>query len=103
MKTFTEENNPFSKYLFWDIDIADLDLDVHKMYVVERVLDYGQWEDYLYIRDYYGIEELKNIAMRIRFMFPESLSFIATVTHTSENQFRCYDLLQSKKHTHLFV
>jgi hypothetical protein len=86
----------FSKNLFWDIDIANLDMDKHARYIVERVLDYGDWSDWLLIRDYYGLERLKEIALGIRSLFPESLSFIATVTRTPENQFRCYTLLQSK-------
>lgn len=88
--------NQFSKNLFWDIDIADLDMDEHIYYIVGRVLDRGMWEDWLLIRNYYGLKKIKETAMGIRFMFPESLSFIATVTGTSQNQYRCYKLLQSK-------
>jgi hypothetical protein len=86
----------FSTNLFWDIDIADLDMEKHARYIVGRVLDYGDWKDWSLIRDYYGLEKLKEIALGIRSLFPESLSFIATVTHTPENQFKCYTLLQSK-------
>ncbi|GAP72893.1 hypothetical protein SAMD00024442_5_7 [Candidatus Symbiothrix dinenymphae] len=86
----------FSKYLFWEMNVSTLDMDKHAAWIVERVLDYGSWSDVKLIRDYYGMEKLREIAMGIRSMHPESLSFIATVTHTPENQFRCYELLQSK-------
>jgi hypothetical protein len=86
----------FSTNLFWDVDLSDLDMETHRAFIVERVLDYGSWEDWLFIRKYYGMEQLKEIALGIRSMFPESLSFIATITRTPENQFRCYKLLQSK-------
>jgi len=86
----------FSTHLFWDADPADLDIDRHKTYIVERVLECGGWEDWLLIRNYYGLESIKEIALNIRGMYPESLSFIALMTHTPENQFRCYTLLQSK-------
>ena len=86
----------FSPNLFWDVNSADLDIDKHKAYIVERVLERGQWKDWLLIRDYYGLEKIKEIALNIRGMYPESLSFIALMTHTPENQFRCYTLLQSK-------
>jgi hypothetical protein len=71
-------------------------MEKHARYIVERVLDYGDWEDWLLIREYYGLEKIKELALGIRSLFPKSLSFIATVTHTPENQFRCYELLQSK-------
>ena len=86
----------FSFNLFWDADPADLDMDKHKAYIVDRVLERGRWEDWLLIRNYYGLEKIKEIALNIRGMYPESLSFIALMTHTPENQFRCYTLLQSK-------
>jgi len=86
----------FSTNLFWDIDPSTLDMEKHAKYIVERVLDHGSWEDWLLIRNYYGIDKLREIALGIRSMERKSLSFIAAATHTSENQFRCYELLQSK-------
>jgi hypothetical protein len=98
-----KENNSFSENLFWDADLDDLDLDKHKTYVVGRVLDYGKWTDWQIIKNYYGMNEIKNTAKRIRTMFPQSLSFIATVTKTPENKFRAYEYLQNKKTAHLFI
>jgi hypothetical protein len=86
----------FSSYLFWDIDTVELDLEKHAPYIVERVLDNGQMNDWLFIRQYYGLERLKEIAMGIRYMLPQALSFISTVTHTPEDQFRCYEQIHSK-------
>jgi hypothetical protein len=86
----------FTPNLFWDADPNDLDFDKHKAYVVERVLERGRWKDWLFIRDYYGLETIKEIALNIRGMYPETLSYLALITHTPENQFRCYELLQSE-------
>ncbi|GHT73817.1 hypothetical protein AGMMS50262_05570 [Bacteroidia bacterium] len=86
----------FSTNLFWDIDLSDLDMDKHQAFIVGRVLDYGKWSDVILVRNYYGMDKLKEIALGIRSMFPESLAFVSTITHTPENQFRCYELLQSK-------
>jgi hypothetical protein len=95
------KNIRFSENLFWDADLNDLNLDVHKTYVVGRVLDYGEWNDWLAIRSYYGMDELKKIALRTRTMFPKSLLFIATMTNTPENQFRCYEQIKGKKNANL--
>lgn len=87
----------FSKNLFWDADLKELDEQKHQAYVVARVLDNGKWEDWLYIRDeLYGLDKIKNIALQLRSLERKSLSFIATITNTPEHQFRCYELLQSK-------
>jgi hypothetical protein len=94
-------NLPFSTYLFWDVDPQGLDMEDHAPYIVERVLDNGQMNDWFFIRQYYGLERLKTIALGIRSMSPQALSFISTVTRTPEKQFRCYEQIHSKsQHWH---
>jgi len=85
----------FSSYLFWDVYAKDIDFDKHKVYVVDRVLECGLWHDWLLIKNYYGLEILKEITLNLRGMFPETLSYMSLITNTPENQFRCYELLQS--------
>ncbi len=86
----------FSPNLFWDVNADDLDMVQHKAFIVNRVLDYGQWDDWKTILNYYGLEQIASIAKDLRSLFPKSLAFISTVSRIPENQFRCYELLQSK-------
>ncbi|MDR2010090.1 MAG: hypothetical protein LBQ22_06370 [Bacteroidales bacterium] len=97
----TDELSNFSPNLFWDVDINDLDMQKHAAFIVARVLDYGMMQDWIFIKSYYGLEQLREIALNIKSMERESLSFISTITNTPQNQFRCYKLLQSK-HTHWY-
>jgi hypothetical protein len=85
----------FSSALFWDTDREELDMEKHKAFIIARVLDYGTWDDWRLIRDYYSIEKIKETALNIRSLFPQSLSFIAAVTHTPIQEFRCYTQKQS--------
>jgi len=86
----------FSGNLFWDAATKELNMERHASYIIGRVLDYGRWNDWIFICNYYGLDKIKEISMGIKTLFPESLSFIATVTHTPENQFRCYEQIHSK-------
>lgn len=95
------ESLSFSPNLFWDIDLATLDMEKHASFIVSRVLDYGTMNDWLAIKSYYGLERLREIALNIKSMERESLSFISTITNTPEDKFRCYKLLQSKQ-THWY-
>ena len=72
---FIEQNN-FSENLFWDADLSELDMKKHIGYIIERVLDYGTWEDWLFLRKYYGLEKIKNIALELRSLERKSLAFI---------------------------
>lgn len=91
----------FSKHLFWDIDIEDLDMEKHGAYVLEKVLEFGRMNDWLLVNEYYDIDELRRIAVDMRCMSPKALSFMSIITHTPEKQFRCYKELQSpNRHWH---
>jgi hypothetical protein len=86
----------FSVNLFWDVDLADLDLDKQAAFVISRVLDRGTWDDWLRILDYYGLSGIKAVALNIRSLAPKSLAFLSIVTDTPKEFFRCYTLTQSK-------
>jgi hypothetical protein len=95
MKPMDKEHIKFSQNLFWDVDENDLDMDKHKEFIVERVLDYGFINDWQIIKAYYSLDKLGEIAKDIRSLMPKSLAFISTVTDTNIADYRCYKLAQS--------
>jgi hypothetical protein len=56
------------------------------------VLEYGVLEDWLIIRDYYGVERIGEIAMEFRILEPRALAFIANLANKNIEDFRCYKL-----------
>jgi hypothetical protein len=49
---------PFSQYLFWDSDIADIDLQRNKGYIIERVLTRGELSDFKSMLKLYSNQEI---------------------------------------------
>jgi hypothetical protein len=94
-KTMDKKDIIFSKHLFWDIDEYELDMDKHKEFIIERVLDYGFMNDWLVIKNYYSLENITVTAKNIRSLMPKSLAFIAAITDTQITDYRCYKLAQS--------
>ena len=84
----------FSVNLFWDVDRDSIDLIQHAPYVVRRVLEYGQFEDWKLLLDYYGLEKVVSITKNLRSLEPRALAFISTVSRTPQEQFRCYNTRQ---------
>lgn len=80
----------FSDYLFWDIDKSTLKLEENAPYVVGRVLELGQLEDWKLLVSYYGLDRIVNIAQDLRVLEPRALSFISAISSTPKNTFRCY-------------
>jgi len=53
-------NFPFSKTLFWDVDINEIDLSINKDFIIERVLVRGGMGDVKKIISLYSNTELTN-------------------------------------------
>jgi len=62
---------------------------------VGRVLDYGLMEDWILLRETFGIKGIAEIALNLRELDPVSLNFIATISKIPIDKFRCYTTQQS--------
>lgn len=85
----------FSPNLFWDADYAQIDLTLHTAYIVQRVLEYGLYEDWQLLLQYYGLDAITATAQGLRTLEPTALAFISAISHTPKEQFRCYTFRQS--------
>lgn len=89
------EFNDLSNHLFWDVDRSLLNMQDHKKFIISRVLEYGLMRDWIVINNYYGKEEIANIASSLRSLDKKALSFIATYAGLSKEKFKCYTTRQS--------
>lgn len=80
----------FSKYLFWDADVSKLDLNEYPAYVIQRVLEYGQMQDWKLINKIYGLPKIVEVCKGLRTLDPVCLSFICAISHTNKEDYRCY-------------
>ena len=85
----------FSLNLFWDVNPSELQMDDNKGYIIQRVLEYGQMKDWLLINHYYGLDLIVEECKKLRTLNPVCLAFICTISHTSEEEYRCYHFRQS--------
>ncbi|RNI35407.1 hypothetical protein EFY79_12835 [Hanamia caeni] len=85
----------FSNHLFWDVNRDQLDLEKDKSFIIHRVLTYGLWQDWLLIRDYFGVDDIAQTAMKFKELDSKSLAFISAVSETDVHKFRCYITKQS--------
>jgi hypothetical protein len=85
----------FSRNLFWDIDPDTLDLELHRKYVVARVLTYGTLEDWRLLLRRFTLPSIIAVAQTLRTLDPRALSFLCAIGHVQRESFRCYILRQS--------
>ena len=80
-----------SKHLFWDIDSNLLEWERSKKIIIERVLERGSFEEWLCIVKVYTLVGIVNTAKTFRTMSPIDLNFIATISNTQKEEFRCFN------------
>ena len=81
-----------SKSLFWDIKYEDIDYEKHARFVIERVLTRGNWNDWKELKNYYGLQKIKEEALQIRYLDKITLNFCHTFFNLPKDQFRCYNI-----------
>ena len=87
----------FSKVLFWDIDPAQLDLEKHSSYVIERVVKFGTWDEWKELLNFYGSERVKQVVTKLSDLDPKTLSYLSAYFHLPKRAFRCYTSRQSTR------
>ena len=85
----------FTPNLFWDADPSLLSMDGCPGYIIQRVLEYGQMDDWRLINHYYGLPKIVEECKQMRTLDPVCLAFITTISHTDEKDYRCYQFRQS--------
>ena len=85
----------FSKNLFWDVDLSQLSMDDSPAYIIQRVLEYGQMNDWRLIYKYYGLDKIVEECKSLRTLNPVCLAFICNISHTRKEDYRCYNFRQS--------
>lgn len=80
----------FSEHLFWDVDKDKLDLNLNTAFMIQRVIEYGLWQDWKNLVDFYGLDRIRREALLIRSLDDVSLSFLSTLFNLDKRKFRCY-------------
>jgi hypothetical protein len=82
--------NDFSPYLFWDVDLNGFDLIKFQSFFIQRVLEYGKMKDWNLIKQFYGMEAIKEASLNARSLDAVTLSFVSAIFNIDKTEFRCY-------------
>lgn len=88
------ELDKFSPHLFWDVDVNKIDPSKNKRWFINRILEYGLINDWKLLINYYGLNEISNIAIQIKSLDHKTASLIATLSGMSKEKFLCYSTQQ---------
>lgn len=80
----------FSPFLFWDVDLRSFSLEAHRYFLIERVLEYGDLEDWKLLKKLYDMDTIKIAALNARTLTPVTLAFVSNIFQIDKTHFRCY-------------
>ena len=78
-----------SKNIFWDVNFKKLDYQKNADFIIERVLNYGDEEDFQKIKKIYGISKIKEIARKTNYISKKNINFWSIIFNISPNLFKC--------------
>lgn len=81
---------PESAYrFFWDINPAELDVSAHPRYVIERLLEYGDFPELRWLFERFSREQVTTTLRRSRVLSLRSANFWAQTLGVPRRQVRC--------------
>jgi len=83
--------------LFWDTDVKTIDPDKNARSVIERVITQGSVEDWRELKQFYGLNRIKNEIVEIRYLDKLTLNFLCKYFNLQKNQFKCFATQQSTR------
>lgn len=79
-----------SQQLFWDCDLAKLDEEQHKNFIIVRVMEKGGMNDVKEVWNFYSQEDIKAALTCARTLTTKTISFFANQFGVEKDDFRAY-------------
>ena len=80
----------FTKRLFWEVDINSLNVQKDQFFIIERVMNYGLWLDFVELIQFYGKETVRQEIVKSSYLKKDVLNFLCLYLNLKPSQFKCY-------------
>lgn len=84
-----------SKKAFWDVSFEKLDFEKSSLFIMQKVFNYGSWDDQVAIMKFYGLDRIKKEIVQASYLRKPVLSFLCTILRLQKTDFGCYIKMQS--------
>jgi hypothetical protein len=91
-------NKPnISKRVFWDVDFESLDYDKDRLFIIDKVMNYGLWDDFVAVMRYYGKDVVKREIVKSPYLKKDVFNFLCFYLNLKPSDFECYTNRQSQE------
>jgi hypothetical protein len=74
---------PYKKSLFWDVDTTKLSPERDWFFIIERVLEFGDVDDLLWMKKHFTKNQIEETVQRSRILTQMSLAYCKAVGYAS--------------------
>jgi hypothetical protein len=67
----------FSSKYFWDVNPFALDVQQHKTFIIERLLEYGDLDSLVWVNETYPKKDIQDVVMHSKRMSPKTANFFS--------------------------
>jgi hypothetical protein len=79
-----------SKRPFWDIDLTKLDEQKDALFIIQRVLEYGLWEEFITTVKFYGKQKISEAVKQAPYLSNKTLNFCCLWLEIKPEECKCY-------------
>lgn len=95
MNTFKIMQPSISKKAFWDVSFEKIDFEKSSLFVMQKVFNYGGWNDQVAVMRYYGLDRIRREIIHASYLRKPVLSFLCVILQLQKTDFACYIKMQS--------
>ena len=85
------------KTYLWDVDISNLSAKDHAKFIIERVLEYGNFESLKWLMENFTKEQIINVLETSKRLSPKTGNFFAMYYKVPKESFECLKKPFTKK------
>ncbi len=85
----THQDAKLNMALLWEYDVAQIDYDAMRNVIVQRVVERGRMEDWYFILNRYGIEQVRETIKGISYLNKKDLRFVSHQFSIPLNEMKC--------------
>lgn len=78
------------KAVLWDVDVEDFDVEQNGGFLVQRVLEYGTWDEWRLLIARLGFSRVEALARALPRLDPRALAFCSAVFRIPREAFACF-------------
>jgi len=79
-----------SKRVFWDVEFESLDYEKDRFFIIDKVMNYGLWADFVATVRYYGKEVISKEIVKSPYLKKDVFNFLCFHLDLQPSDFECY-------------